>query len=518
MRTIWAARRLIVAIALVAICLLAAMATPVARQREGLSQAPATSEQYLGWTLAAADAKYGRIDGDHLMRYVEELAAIGHKERDEGNPYWGRIIGTDADTRARAWTMEKFRNAGLKDVHDDPFDGLAPQWFGVSWEMTASAGDKSIKLPTARPYVGSVATPAAGIDLEPVWLGLGTPADFAGRDVRGKAVFLFSVVMPNPLIHTAGVAMALGGGEGMMMTNPVQRAVAAGAGAIIAVIGIPGNVSTQLSLNFPRMPVPVTVPILSTGMEDGTAVRQLIESGKSTVHIRVETKMVSDLKSGDVWGTLPGATDEEIMIGAHRDGYFDGAGDNATGMAALVGLAEYFAKIPQAQRPRTIKFLSSTGHHHGGRQSSNRMHENRETLFAKTVLFVNLEHVAWTQLYWQGQALRSSNAIEAQRWYVRGSDRVKAIAQASFQAFGVPTYRGMEKNLTGEFGAIAKDVPLVQIIASPVYYHTDHDTPDVVPPTGLAAATRAFARIIDEVNRLDRKSIDEPRPVTTRKP
>jgi len=51
-----------------------------------------------------------------------------------------------------------------------------------------------------------------------------------------------------------------------------------------------------------------------------------------------------------VWGSLPGTTDESIVIVAHRDGWFEGANDNGTGVATMLGLAEYFAKIPQAQR------------------------------------------------------------------------------------------------------------------------------------------------------------------------
>ena len=33
------------------------------------------------------------------------------------------------------------------------------------------------------------------------------------------------------------------------------------------------------------------------------------------------------------------------------------------------------------------------------------------------------------------------------------------------------------------------------------YFHTDHETPEVVPWTGLQATTRAYAKIIDEVNK-----------------
>ena len=45
-------------------------------------------------------------------------------------------------------------------------------------------------------------------------------------------------------------------------------------------------------------------------------------------------------------------------------------------------------------------------------------------------------------------------------------------------------------------------------------FHTDLETPETVSPGGLEANTRAYARIIDEVNKLDldvlRASIDAP--------
>ena len=42
---------------------------------------------------------------------------------------------------------------------------------------------------------------------------------------------------------------------------------------------------------------------------------------------------------------------------------------------------------------------------------------------------------------------------------------------------------------------------------SPVYYHTDHDRPDVVPESGLEAAGRAYAKIVDEVNKVERRDL-----------
>jgi hypothetical protein len=71
------------------------------------------------------------------------------------------------------------------------------------------------------------------------------------------------------------------------------------------------------------------------------------------VKVSLDVKMVPNLKTALVWGTLPGASDETIYVIAHRDGWFDASGDNAGGVASMIGLAEYYAKVPQAERRRT---------------------------------------------------------------------------------------------------------------------------------------------------------------------
>ena len=62
---------------------------------------------------------------------------------------------------------------------------------------------------------------------------------------------------------------------------------------------------------------------------------------------------------------LPGATDENILVMAHTDAFFEGALDNASGIAMMLEIAGHYAAIPQAQRRRTITFLTTPDHHHG---------------------------------------------------------------------------------------------------------------------------------------------------------
>jgi len=59
--------------------------------------------------------------------------------------------------------------------------------------------------------------------------------------------------------------------------------------------------------------------------------------------------------------------------------------------------------------------------------------------------------------------------------------------------------------------------PSLQLIEGNLYWHSDRETADVVPPTGLAAATRAYAKIIMDVNEVDLKDLIRPRTAEARR-
>ena len=78
----------------------------------------------------------------------------------------------------------------------------------------------------------------------------------------------------------------------------------------------------------------------------------------------------------------------------------------------------------------------------------------------------------------------------------------------AYRTFGVAVWDHMEDRAAGEMGAVARDLPSIQIIRSPEVKHTDRDTPDWVPEVGLEAVGRAYAKIIDEANELDRQDLE----------
>src|SRR6185436_13851000 len=97
------------------------------------------------------------------------------------------------------------------------------------------------------------------------------------------------------------------------------------------------------------------------------------------------------------------------------------------------------------------------------------------------------------------------NGTVAQNWYAGGPSRpeLQALAAKTFAEFGLTTKTQPtgQKPPAGELGFFYHIVPGVTVMGQSYEFHTDQDTPDKVPWTGLESATRAFAKIIDEVNR-----------------
>ena len=467
-------------------------------ERSGPAQPPLflPDDEYLRWPLPASEQAYAGLSGRRIKSYIEEITAISRQSRADGHQYWGRITGTPYDKMTTDWIAAQFRRVGLEQVRVQEFTDLPPQWFPTSWEVVATSAGRSVPLETAFPIYHSAGI--AATELEPVWGGLGLPADFIGRDVKGKAVIVYGIPTP-------------GGRSDTALTNgSIKRAEEAGAAALFIVLGIPGNVTNQPTGGDAD---PASMPVMMLGNEDGTAIREMIEKRQAPkLRVRLNVEMRSGLKTASVWGVLPGMTDENVAVMAHTDSFFEGAMDNASGIGTMIELAQHYASVPKSQRRRTMTFFTSSAHHSpSGENAGLRwIHNNMQAMFAKTALIVNCEHTSQVQTYLVGNSLVASNAVSARRWFVGGSDELKAIVAKSFKTFGIAIYSRPEARPGGELGVVFTDAPSFHIIDHTIY-HTDLDTAALVPEPGLEAAVRAFAKIIDEVNKLDLNALKAPR-------
>lgn len=474
-----------------------------AGQRGSQPPGPAPEHQVLAWPLPAAAKAYASIDGRRMWQYVKQHAEIAERYRDNGHPqFWGIIAGTSGDAEESQWLLQQYQRIGLRDTRIQTVALFHPQWAPQSWQVSVTSGGKTTVLESAQPAYAAVSTDGKALDVPVVYVGLGSEAEFAGRDVRGKAVLFVKEQMS----YSIGSADVL------------RRAQAGGAVAILATDFRGGNYNIQ------SYRANSTVPTFNLGTRDALTIRDLV--GKAAggdsprVTIRLDASWAPDQKSFLVWGSLPGATDETIYVIAHRDGWFDASGDNASGVATLLGLAEYYAKVPQSQRRRTMIFIGTDGHHANNPSGYGRewLAANRETLFAKTALMINAEHPAQVLTH-SGTGGWTEAAIPLE-WYAGGASRPKlaAIATAAFREFGVPLWdRPSASPPGGDLGPFIGFVPGVVIQSNDfIFMHTSGDSPDTIPWSGLEGAARAYARIIDEVNALPLSALQQP-PVA-RKP
>src|SRR5207253_3023593 len=279
----------------------------------------------------------------------------------------------------------------------------------------------------------------------------------------------------------------------------------AGAAAVFSILAFPGNVT-----NHPtgQTPPPWKGLSFSLGMSDGKVIRDMIEADQAPkVHIELAVESRENLTTHSVWGVLPGMTNENILIMAHTETFFEGASDNASGVATMIELARFYASMPKAQRRRTITFLTTSCHHapcpNGGIQW---VRKNMDSFFAKTALIANCEHTAMMQAYYIGPNLVGSNVVAAHRWYMQGSDDLKKIVTAAFREFGVGTDSRPAAGSGGELGSLKDKAPGSHVLAD-IWYHTDMDKPATVPEAGVESTVRAYAKVIDEANKLDLKAL-----------
>ena len=462
--------------------------------------------ELLTWLMPpAVDKSYDAIDANKLHGYVSEQAAISLKSRDAGNQYWGRIAGMPSGTETQNWIKDKFKAMGV------PYETVtisAAADYPKSWGIDISSNGKSVHLKSAFPLIDFPETAGpltADLNLDVVWVSLGQESDFIGKDVRGKLVVIYSIPTPSVLIQSS------------MWMESVGRAQKAGAAAILVDVAIPGNMQYVSHLNGGRIRDTKT-PIFTIGDDDGRAIEQMYAAAKGVGlkgHVQWEVGHYPDLKQDIVIGKLPGTSDENIVMVSHTDGFFEGAADNAAGTAALLGTAEYFARMPKEKRRRTLYFVALLDHHSGDR-GSRWLHDNFKPVFAKTALIVNTEHVAVLHSVldrrWGSNdrpSLVATNAYEPSWWGVYGSERLARTIAHGLATFGVPTQLA-QGGSAGEAANIQFDAPSFYLDNKGTFYHTDADTPDKIPASGLRNVVQAFAKIYDDVNMVDLKDVQPP--------
>ena len=364
-------------------------------------------------------------------------------------------------------------------------------WSPTFWEASYSVGGSGVVPPTPWRAGGAGGQPAGGLTAVAGWVGVGAEPDFPGRDVEGKAVVIDSTFVPGGRSHSASDR------AGMFGAN--TRASELGAAMIVNVMGVPGNAQFN-PLGAPS--ADYGVPLITLSQDDGFALRDALGTGETVeLSLKLDIEIRENVSTANVFARLPGASDEEIVIAVHTDGFFQASMDNASGMASALEVARHYAAMPRTDRPRTLLFVLFPDHHHG--ETGLRAWE-RTYAWENVAMALTLEHPSQTQLYWYNDDLMTSNTIGAFRWNAMGSPGFLDLVNGTLRDFGVSIYTVMDGR-----PKLTSQAPGFHIIDH-VIYHTTLDTPELVPAEGMERATRAFLSVIDQVNEMTLAELRTP--------
>jgi len=256
------------------------------------------------------------------------------------------------------------------------------------------------------------------------------------------------------------------------------------------------------------------VPCFNIGTADGLFLEAAMQKAAAAggtdgvrVAISLQAEMLPGLKGNNTVGTMPGRrADEVVIVNAHADGWFDAAGDNGDGLAVLVALAKHFAR-PENRTERTPVFVASGGHHGGGMNGPSNFVRMNPQVGAKTVLVLNLEHIA--QLQFRNDPRRLEAAEQPMGFGISNeAPYIAAVAKRGMERYGFNLRPAFSNSTAGDLGGYAPlGVPRVQAIHSGPMYHTSGDVLDSISVPGMERAARFYAYFVTDIAQAPRKDL-----------
>jgi Zn-dependent M28 family amino/carboxypeptidase len=362
------------------------------------AQAPATTD-----AAASNHAFKDAIDGGDFAEHVQQLSS---------DAFGGRGPGTPGEEKAVEYIKAQFARIGLQPGNGSDWFQTVPMVETTADEASAAmavkVGDATQDLKFGTDMVVGTRTGQAQVAIKDsplVFVGYGVDApeqkwnDYAGTDVKGKTVVM---LVNDPGFHANDARLF----DGKRMTYygrwtyKFEEAARKGAAAALIIHDTEGASYgwdvVKNSWSGPQYDLPAkddpAPRVPAQGWLTGEAATALFKSaGQDLGKLRaaankrgfkavpLDATLSLDLRSTsvekrsrNVIGLLPGseAPDEAIVYMAHwdhlgthageqGDNIYNGAVDNATGVAAILELAEAFRKAKTPPK-RSILFLAVT--------------------------------------------------------------------------------------------------------------------------------------------------------------
>lgn len=255
------------------------------------------------------------VDVDYAKEVAKTVSGFGD-DADTGN----RSAGSPAEEQVADYLKAEMEKIGLKNVTKE--ETSVDTWVFKGANLTFKDAEGKERKVVLGGYQTDIH--ASDEQCELVYVGEGTEADYEGIDVTDKLVLL-----------------DVDQNENWWINYPAYQAKVKGARAVIAMSVFPEKGPDRVGVQ--DICGPADAPALAISQQDSKALQKAIKAGNGqsvTVTFNADSTVKEDGISHNVWGEIPGKTDETIFLFAHMDGYFHSTYDDAQGVAVSMAIAK----------------------------------------------------------------------------------------------------------------------------------------------------------------------------------
>ncbi len=468
----------------------------------------------LPFVMPAGEAASPELAGVTIRKDLEAIVGFAKESRSShevgSGQLWGRITGLPSSIKTVEYVVSQWRAAGITDIKVQPIEQEpnATFWFPLSWEVRLlgdaafGPGSSDVVLQSALPVTPS-SIPGGTMTAPLVYVGDGSPAVLEHIDVKGKIAVQLVVPQGHMLFERGPVA------------EHARDLVRRGAAGVFNLVRLPGN---ELSHDYSNC----GNPCFNVGGRDGAFLENVLNrAAEKHVEVRARVSLTAEnktnLKAENAVATIPGTNANEVLIiDAHVDSWFDGAGDNGGGLAVMIALARHFAK-PANKPGRTLVFIASAGHHSPGLNGLTNFNRVNGDLVKRAILGLNIEHVAQrnfslartTASDGYRQSIADSGEAPTYAGVTNGSPYLDRLMEQGVVRYGVNFVSEKSTMGSGETGGLAPiQGAKVTIIQAPPLYHTTGEGLDVISTPGLERIGRFLSYFITDVAKAPLKEVN----------
>ncbi|HEY1912773.1 MAG TPA: M28 family peptidase [Vicinamibacterales bacterium] len=466
------------------------------------------------FVMPPTEAASPELTGAAIRKDLDAVVAFATESRTNrevgSGQLWGRISGLPSSIKTVEYVASQWRAAGITDVKVQPIaqEPNATFWFPLSWEVrllgdTAFGPDSGdVVLTSAMPVTPSMIA-SGRMEAPLVYVGDGSPAVLEHVDVKGKIAVQLVVPQGHMLFERGTVA------------DHSRELLRHGAAGVFNLVRLPGN---ELSHDYSNC----GNPCFNFGGHDGAFIENVLNRAAAQhqqvwARISLTAENKTHLTAENAVATIPGTNPNEILIiDSHVDSWFDGAGDNAGGVAVMIALSRHFAK-PENKPGRTVVFIASAGHHSPGLNGLTNFNRANPDLVKQAVLGMNIEHVAQrnfslartTASDGYRQSIADSGEAPAYGGVSNASPYLDSLMQQGVLRYGVNFVSEKSTVGSGETGGLMGiNGAKVTIIQAPPLYHTTGEVLDVISTPGLERMARFLSYFITDVGKAPLKQIN----------